>query len=89
MFEYYAYLSMYDYVISGCALLFHVGVILCLFILYHYILSHDNTCSFRNFTFCKIVQMSSHMHLSMNCVLVQSMHIFRGAPCTNLENKTL
>jgi hypothetical protein len=43
MVKCYAYLSLYDYVIypciCGCALLIHVGVILCLFILYHYLIT--------------------------------------------------
>jgi hypothetical protein len=36
-----------------------VGVIFCVFLLYHYILSIDCTYSFRHLTFCKIVQKSS------------------------------
>jgi hypothetical protein len=43
----------------------------------------------RHPTFCKIVQMSSHMLLSVMFVVPYYMHIFRGACCTNLENKTL
>jgi hypothetical protein len=91
MLDYYAYISMYDDVMYLwlCLVIHVVGVILCVFMLYHYILSLDYTYFVRNLTFCKIVQKCSHKLHSVNFVLIQPIHIFRGAPCTNLENKTL
>jgi hypothetical protein len=43
----------------------------------------------RHPTFCKIIQLSSHMLLSVNLVIINSCISLGGAPCTNLENKTL
>jgi hypothetical protein len=42
-----------------------IDVILCIFTIYHAILSHDYTHSFRHPTFYKIVQLRSHMPLSV------------------------
>jgi hypothetical protein len=39
--------------------------------------------------FYKIVQKSSHISLSVNCVLFIPCISLGGAPCTKLENKTL
>jgi hypothetical protein len=91
MLVYYAYISMYDDVMYLwlCRVIHVVGVILCVFLLYYYILSLDYTYSFRHSMLCKIVQKRSHILLRVNFVLIQPLHIFRGAPCTNLENNTL
>jgi hypothetical protein len=80
MLDDYAYISMSDDVMYLwlCLVIHIVGVILCVFLLYYYILSLDCTYSFR-----------SHILLSVNFVLIQPMHIFRGVSYTNLENKTL
>jgi hypothetical protein len=48
----------------------YIDAILCIFTICHIILSHDYTYLFRHPTFCKIVQLSSHMLLSVNLVLV-------------------
>jgi hypothetical protein len=63
MLDDYAYISMYDDVIYLwlCLVIHVVGVILCVFLLYDYVLSLDYTYSFRHPMFCKIVQKSSHI----------------------------
>jgi hypothetical protein len=80
MLVYYAYFSMNDDVMYLCLCLVNhiVGVILSVFLLFHYILSLDYTYSFRHPTFCKIIQNNSHIPLSVDFVLIQPMHIFRG-----------
>jgi hypothetical protein len=80
MLVYYAYISMNDEVMYLwlCLVIHIIGVILSVFLLCHYILSLDYTYSFRHPTFCKTVQKSSHILLSVNFVLIQPMHIFRG-----------
>jgi hypothetical protein len=72
--DYHAYLSIfYDYEMK-CVVVplypCYFDVILCIFTICHIILSHDYTYSFRHPTFCKIVQLSSHMLLSVNLMLV-------------------
>jgi hypothetical protein len=64
-------ISMYDDVMYLwlCPII-NVGVIMCLFLLYHYILSLDYTYFGRHPTFCKIIQKSSHILLSVNFVLI-------------------
>jgi hypothetical protein len=66
-----------------------INVILCIFTIWHTILSHDYTHSFRHPTFCKIVQLSSHMLLSAILAIINPCLYLGEAPCTNLENKTL
>jgi hypothetical protein len=66
-----------------------IDVILCIFTIYHTILSHDYTHSFRHPMFCKIVHLSSHMPLSVIFTIINTYIYLGGAPCTNLENKTL
>jgi hypothetical protein len=63
MLDDYAYISMYDDVIYLwlCLVIHVVGVVLCVFLLYDYVLSLDYTYSFRHPMFCKIVQKSSHI----------------------------
>jgi hypothetical protein len=67
----------------------YIDVILCIFTICHSILSHDYTQFLRHPTFCKIIQLSSHMPLSVNFMIVNSCISLGGAHCTNLENKTL
>jgi hypothetical protein len=88
MLVYYAYISMNDDVMYLwlCLVIHIVDVILCLFLLYHYILSLDYTYSFRHPTFYKIIQKSSHVLLSAN---FEPMHIFRGSSFYKFKNKTL
>jgi hypothetical protein len=66
-----------------------IDVILCIFTIYHTILSHDYTHSFRHPMFCKIVHLSSHMPLSVIFTIINTYIYLGGAPCTNLKNKTL
>jgi hypothetical protein len=66
-----------------------IDVMLCIFTICHTILSNDYTHSFRHPTFCKIVQLSSHMLLSMIFIIINPCIYLGGAPCINLENKTL
>jgi hypothetical protein len=66
-----------------------IDLILCIFTICHTILSHDYTHSFRHSTFCKIIQLSSHMPLSVIFAIINLCIYLGGAPCTNLENKTL
>jgi hypothetical protein len=66
-----------------------INVILCIFTICHTILSHDYIYSFRHPTFCKIVQLSSHMLFSMIFAIINPCTYLEGAPCTILENKTL
>jgi hypothetical protein len=54
----------------------HIDVILCIFTIYHTILSHDYNHPFRHPTFCKSVQLSSHMPL---CVIFAIIN-----PCISL-----
>jgi hypothetical protein len=67
----------------------YIDIILCIFTICHTILSHDYTHPFRHPTFCKIVQLSSHMPLSVIFTIINPCIYLGGAPCTNLENKTL
>jgi hypothetical protein len=48
----------------------YFDVILCIFIICHIILSLDYTYSLRHPMFYKIVQLSSHMLLSVNLMLI-------------------
>jgi hypothetical protein len=48
----------------------YINVILSIFTICHTILSHDCTYSFRHPTFCKIVQLSSHMLLSVILAII-------------------
>jgi hypothetical protein len=91
MLVYYAYISMDDDVMYLwlCLIIHIVDVILCVFLLYHYIFSLDYTHLVRHPTFCKIVEKSSHISLSVNCVLFIPSISLGGAPRTKLENKTL
>jgi hypothetical protein len=84
-------ISMYnDLMHLWLCLVIHVMyVILCLFIHCYTILPHDYTHSLRHPMFYKIVQLSSHMLLSVKLMLVNPCISLGGAPCTNLENKTL
>jgi hypothetical protein len=67
----------------------YINVILCIFTICHTILSQDYTLSFMHPTFYKIIQLSSHMLLSVIFVIINLCTYLVGAPCTNLENKTL
>jgi hypothetical protein len=67
----------------------YIDVILCISTICHTILSHDYTHPFRHLTFCKIIQLSSHMPLSVTFAIINLCIYLGGAPCTNLENKTL
>jgi hypothetical protein len=67
----------------------YIDVILCIFTICHTILSHDYTHSFRHPTFCKILQLNSHMPLSVIFAIINPCIYLGGATCTNLENKTL
>jgi hypothetical protein len=63
--DYHVYLSiLYVYEIK-CVVVplypCYIDVIMCIFTVYHTILSHGYTQLFRHPTFCKIVQLSSHM----------------------------
>jgi hypothetical protein len=66
-----------------------IDVILCIFTICHTILSHDYTHSFRHPMFCKIVQLSSHMPLSVIFAMINPCIYLGGTSYTNLENKTL
>jgi hypothetical protein len=66
-----------------------IDIIFYIFTICHTILSHDYTHSFRHPTFCKIVQLSSHMSLSVIFAIINSCIYLGRAPCTNLKNKTL
>jgi hypothetical protein len=66
----------------------YIGRILYKFTIYHTILSHGYTHPFSHPTFCKIVQLSSHMPLSVIFAFINPC-IYLGGPCTKLENKTL
>jgi hypothetical protein len=74
----------------GCAFVsICINVILCILTICHTILSQDYTHSFRHPTFCKIVQLSFHMLLSVIFVIINPCTYLGGARSTNLENKTL
>jgi hypothetical protein len=75
--------------ICGCASLFMSCMSSCPYSCCYTILSLDYTHIVRHPTFCKIVQKSSHISLSVNCVLFIPCISLVGAPCTKLENKTL
>jgi hypothetical protein len=62
----------------GCALYScYIDIILCIFTIYHTILSHDYTHPFSHPTFCKIVQLSSHMSLNVIFAIINP-HICLG-----------
>jgi hypothetical protein len=94
---YYAYLiSIYDlddiYVMKCMVVPMYtccIDVILCIFTIFHTILLHDYTHSFRHLTFYKIIQLSSHMFFSVIFTIINPYIYLGGAPYTNLENKTL
>jgi hypothetical protein len=67
----------------------YIDVILCIFPICHTILSLDYTHPFRHIMFCKIVQLSSHMLLSVISAITNPCIFVGGAHCTNLENITL
>jgi hypothetical protein len=66
-----------------------INIILCIFTICHTILSQDYTHSFRHPTFYKIIQLSSHMLFSVIFAIINPCKYLGGAPCINLENKTL
>jgi hypothetical protein len=72
--DYFVYLSISNVYDIKCVVVplypCHIDVILCIFTISHIILPHDYTHSFRHPTFCKIVQLISHMLLSVNLMLV-------------------
>jgi hypothetical protein len=63
----------------------YIDVMLCIFTICHTIFSHDYTHPFRHPTFCKIVQLSSHMPLSVISAIINPRIYLGGAPCTKLE----
>jgi hypothetical protein len=67
----------------------YIDVILCILSICHTISSHDYTQLLRHHTLCKIVQLSSHMPLSVIFMVINSCISLRGALYTNLKNKTL
>jgi hypothetical protein len=67
----------------------YLDVILCLFINCYTILSHDYTLLLGTPRFAKLYKLSSHMPISVNFVIINPCISLGGAPCTNLENKTL
>jgi hypothetical protein len=90
---YFVYLSiLYVYEIK-CVVVplypCYIDVISCIFTICHTILSHDYTHPFRHPTFYKIVQLSSHMLLSVIFAIINPCIYLEEVPCTNLENKTL
>jgi hypothetical protein len=91
--DYFVYLSISYVYEMKCVVVSlypcYIDIILCIFTIYHTILSHDYTHPFRHPTFYKIVQLSSHMPLSVTFVIINLCIYLGGAPCTNLENKTL
>jgi hypothetical protein len=91
--DYFVYLSISYVYEMECVVVSlypcYIDIILCIFTIYHTILSHDYTHPFRYPTFYKIVQLSSHMPLSVIFVIINLCIYLGGAPCTNLENKTL
>jgi hypothetical protein len=91
--DYHVYLSILYVYEMKCVIVplypCHINVILCIFTICHTILSHDYTQLFRHPTFCKNVQLSSHMTLSVNFVIINPCISLGGAHCTNLENKAL
>jgi hypothetical protein len=91
--DYFVYLSIsYVYEMKCVVVPLHpcyIDVILCIFTICHTILSHDYTNPFRHPTFCKIVQMNSHMPLSVIFAIINPCIYLGGAPSTHLENKTL
>jgi hypothetical protein len=72
MLGFYIYLSCWMMLcyLWLCLVYSCYGVILCLFNLYHYILSLDYTYSIRHPMFYNIVQMSSLMPLSVIFVVI-------------------
>jgi hypothetical protein len=91
--DYFVYLSISYIYEMKCVVVplypCYIDVILCIFTIYHTILSHDYTHSFRHPTFYKIVQLSSHMPFSVTFSIINACIYLGGALCTNLENKTL
>jgi hypothetical protein len=91
--DYFVYLSI-SYVYEMKCVVVHlypcyIVVILCIFTICHTILSHDYTHPFSHPMFCKIVQLSSEMPFSVTFTIINPWIYLGGAPCTNLENKTL
>jgi hypothetical protein len=66
-----------------------IDVILCIFTICHTILSYYFTHHFRHPTFYKIVQLSSHMPLSVTFAIINPCIYLEGAHYINLKNKTL
>jgi hypothetical protein len=91
--DYFVYLSILYIYEMKCVVVplyrSYIEVILCIFTICYTILSHDYTHPFRHPTFYKIVQLSSHMPLSVTFAIINPCIYLGGAPCTNLENKTL
>jgi hypothetical protein len=56
---------------------YYIDLILCIFTICHTILSHDFTHPFTHPTFYKIVQLSSHMPLSMTFAII-NLRIYLG-----------
>jgi hypothetical protein len=72
--DYFIYLSI-SYVYEMECVVVHLypcytDVILCIFTICHAILSHDYTHPFRHPMFCKMVQLSSHMLLSVTFAII-------------------
>jgi hypothetical protein len=90
--DYFLYLSI-SYVYEMKCVVVHlypcyIDVVLSIFTICHTILSHDYTHPFRQPTFCKIIQLTSHMPLSVIFAIINPYIYLGGAPCTNLK-KTL
>jgi hypothetical protein len=73
-------ISMYDDVMHLWLCLFIIGTLSC-----HMI----TLFCLGTPTFCKTIQLSSHMLLSVNVVIFNPCVPLGGDPCTNLEHKTL
>jgi hypothetical protein len=90
---YYVYLSILNAYEMKCVVVpwypCYIFVILCIFTICHTILSHDYTQLLRLPKFCKIIQLSSHMPLSLNFMIINSCISLGRAPCTNFKNKSL
>jgi hypothetical protein len=90
--DYFVYLSISYVYEMKCVVVrlypCYIDVILCIFTICDTMLSHDYTHPFRHSTFCKIVQLRSHMPLSVIFAVINPCISLGGAPCTKLK-KTL
>jgi hypothetical protein len=72
--DYFIYLSISYVYEMKCVVVSlyscYIDVILCIFTICHTILSHDYTHPFSHPTFCKIVQLSSHMLFSVTFAIM-------------------